>query len=321
METFFARHTVALDIDDKTREKLWEERRIAIHFPHDKDGKLRGRDNRSLKLSDYPDSARRAMGHPNTPRERLNTGGGQGALLALAKSGGYVCAEHHPRQECLLGYVRPNTKIQILRGRWGTVNRYENRKALLKFIRLEKVRIMHRCDLALVLVGRPRQGTIMRWPSSKDSIENIVEGKRTRPSFDRLSPDQQEIMCSEFLRCEKFEQTGQIPYSRLAHLLLPVGRSMRDVDICGITTSGKNMFAQVTFHEIGSKEAKSKIATLANYESDGRNVLVLFCDCKDIIQEGSVRIIPIRWAYEYFVSTPIGQKWLEKAVMPLCFVG
>jgi len=29
---------------------------------------------------------------------------------------------------------------------------------------------------------------------------------------------------------------------------------------------------QVTFHEIGSKEAKSKIATLANYESDARNV-------------------------------------------------
>src|SRR6266567_5276734 len=305
METFFARHTIALDIDKMTREKLWEERRIAIHFPHHKDGKLRGRDNRSLKLSDYPDSARRAMR----------------ALLALAKSGGYVCAEHHPQQECLLGYVRPNTKIQILRGRWGTVNGCEDRKAFLKSIKLEKVKIMHRCDLALVLVGRPRQGTIMRWPSAKDSIENIVEGKRTKPSFDRLSPDQQEIMCSEFLRCEKFEQTGQIPYSRLAHLLLPVGRSMRDVDICGGTPSGKNMFTQVTFHEIGSKEAKSKIATLANYESDGRNVLVLFCDCKDIIQEGSVRIIPIRWAYEYFVSTPIGQKWLEKAVLPLCFVG
>ncbi len=305
METFFARHTVGLDIDKRTRAKLWEERRIAIHFPHSKDGKLRGRDNRSLKLSDYPGRARRAMR----------------ALLTLAKNGGYVCAEHHPQQECLVGYVRPNTKIQLVRGRWGSANGYDQRKAVLKSVKLEKVKIMHRCDLALVLVGRPRQGTIMRWPSAKDSIENIVEGKRTKPSFDRLSPDQQEIMCSEFLRCEKFEQIGPASYRRLAHLLLPVGRSMRDVDICGITMSGKTLFAQVTFHEVASKEAKAKIATLANYESDGRNVLVVFCDCKDVAQEGSVRVIPIRWAYEYFVSTPIGQVWLAKAVTPLCFVG
>ncbi len=190
-----------------------------------------------------------------------------------------------------------------------------------KSIRLEKVKIMHRCDLAVVLVGRPRQGTIMRWPSAKDAIENIVEGRRTKPSFDRLSPDQQEIMCSEFLRSEKVEQVGEVSYLSLAHLLLPVGRSMRDIDICGITTSGKTMFAQVTFHSLESTEAKSKIATLANYESDGRNLLVLFCDCKDVMQEGSVRIIPIRWAYEYFVSTTLGQVWLEKAVMPLCFLG
>jgi len=305
METFFARHTVALDIDEKTREKLWEDRRIAIHFPHDKDGKLRGTDNRSLKLSDYPGSAQRPMR----------------ALLTLAKYGGYVCTEHHPHQECLLGYVRPNSKIQIFRGKWGSVHGHQDRKAILKSVKLEKIKIMHRSDLAVVLVGRPRQGTIMRWPSAKDAIENIVEGKTTKPSFDRLSPDQQEIMCSEFLRCEKFEQTGQVPYSGLAHLLLPVGRSMRDIDIFGITTSGKNMFAQVTFRRIGSKEAESKIATLANYESDDRNILVLFCDCKDVIQEGRVRIIPIRWVYEYFVSTPIGQVWLEKAVMPLCFVG
>src|SRR5258708_16418576 len=90
METFFARHTDAPDINKETRYKLWQDRRIAIHFPHGKDGKLRARDNRSLKLSDYPSSARRAM-H---------------ALLTLAKKGGYVCAEHHAHQECLLGYVR-----------------------------------------------------------------------------------------------------------------------------------------------------------------------------------------------------------------------
>jgi hypothetical protein len=305
METFFARHTLELDIDEKTRERLWEGRRIAIHFPHDKEGRLRGKDNRSLRLSDYAGSARRAMR----------------ALLTLSKNGGYMCAEHHPHQECIVGYVRPNSRVELLRGMWGSAHGLQKRKAILKSVKLEKVKIMHRRDLALILVGRPRQGTIMRWPSAKDSIENIVEGKRTKPSFDRLSPDQQEIMCSEFLRCEKFEQIGPVPYSRLAHLLLPVGRSMRDIDVCGVTMSGKNLFAQVTFHKIGSKEAKAKIATLSDYGDDGLNILILFCDCNDVLQEGPVRVIPIRWVYEYFVSTAIGQVWLDKAVMPLSLVG
>jgi hypothetical protein len=35
MKTYFIRHTEALDIDDATRQKLRDERRVAIHFPDD----------------------------------------------------------------------------------------------------------------------------------------------------------------------------------------------------------------------------------------------------------------------------------------------
>lgn len=39
MNTYFIRHNTGMDIDDDTRQRLWEEYRIAIHFPWDRTGK------------------------------------------------------------------------------------------------------------------------------------------------------------------------------------------------------------------------------------------------------------------------------------------
>ncbi len=292
MNTYYIRHTEGLDIDDATRQRLWDDRRIAIHYPDDKNGKLLRHDNRSLDLADYPSAGRRAM-RP---------------LIELAKNGGYVCAEYYQQRECILGYVRPASTIELIRGVWGSRNDLEGREAILKSLRLEKVKLVSPCNSAVILVGRPQQGTIMRWRRAGKTIENAVEGRWAIPSLALLSPDQQEIMCSEFLRSVNAQQLG-LP--KLAHLLLPVGRTMRGIDICGINESGIMLFAQVTY--LGLERCGAKLETLVEYRDAERNALVLFCDCADVMDKDGVKIVPLRKVYDVFVTTPTGKVWLERA--------
>jgi hypothetical protein len=171
MDTYFIRHTDELDIDAATRRRIWDDRRIAIHFPREKDGELHKRDNQSLDLDAYPSRERRAMR----------------ALIRLATDGGYVCAEYYQRSECLLGYIKPGSKIELLRGKWGSKNGHDGREAILKSLLLENVKLISPSKSAVILVARPRQGTIMRWKRARKTIENIVEGMRHVPGCNNPS--------------------------------------------------------------------------------------------------------------------------------------
>jgi len=172
MDTYFIRHTERLDIDERTRNLLWKRRTIAIHYPGDKSGKVRRVDNRSLSLNDYSGNGLKAMRK----------------LVEVATNGGYVCAEYLHHLECILGYVKPGSKIELLRGRWGSRNELNGRVAILKSPPLKRVKLVSPGAFAVIGAGRPRQGTIMRWWKAGKVIETIVEGKRHRPSFDLLSP-------------------------------------------------------------------------------------------------------------------------------------
>jgi hypothetical protein len=304
VDTYFVRHTDRLDIDQPTRDFLWESKKIAIHFPGDKHGLLKPNgDNQSLDPDDYPSSAAKSVR----------------AICRLAENGGYVCAEYASRAECLLGVIDPKTKIKLHKGKWGTE---AGRVAVLKTLALKRSRIVHRSDLAIVLVGRPRRGTIMRWPSAGDIIECAVEGRHIPPSLDRLRPDQQEVLCQEFLRLAIFEKIGEVSSTRMAQLLLPIGRSMRDVDIFGITNSGRTLFAQVTFHSFESAEAKQKLAALQAYSSGNDNVLVFFCRCPVADSGkvlGRVMLISLETVYKNFTATPDGKRWIEKSLQSPAF--
>lgn len=82
----------------------------------------------------------------------------------------------------------------------------------------------------------------MKWPKAGRSVVRLVDGLTDELALEDLSPDQQEIVCSEFLR---IDSNHELP--RLAHLVLPTGRTMRDIDILGIAGDGKPLVAQVTF--------------------------------------------------------------------------
>lgn len=84
MLTYFCRHTADLDIDKATREKVWEQQLIAVHYPDGKDGKLGEEDNRSTSPDDYKKR------HQRTAIKTLNK---------LAQEGGYVWSEHLAHSE------------------------------------------------------------------------------------------------------------------------------------------------------------------------------------------------------------------------------
>jgi hypothetical protein len=296
MDTYYIRHTQAMDVDDAMRQRLWKERRIAIHFPHDKGGKLPKRDNASLDLADYPRGGRKAMR----------------ALLRLSEEGGYVCAEYFRERECILGYVSPASKIDLIHGKWGSIHGYAGREAVLKSLRLEKVKLVSPNHTAVMLVARPRQGTIMRWKTARETIENIVEGKRIKAALSLLSDKQQEIMCSEFLRSAIAARLG---LQKMVHLLLPVGRTMRDIDICGITESGSMVFAQVTYSAV--EHCRKKLDALQRYRDEGKNALVFFCNCDEPTEEDGVKIVPLRTVYDTFAASSTGKLWIERATNPI----
>lgn len=285
MATYFARHTKDLDVDDSTRRILWEQYLVAIHFPGDGEA-----DTRSLDPEDYDGSGKRAM--------RL--------LVEMAAEGGYVCAQHYGWESVQLGYVSPGSRIKLLKGTWGTLNGREGREAVLKSLQLESVKVVKPYDYATILVGRPRQGTLNHWPSAGTLIENIVREKLINPVLANLSYPQQEILCSEFLRTSRASAKG-LP--TLDSLVLPVGRTMKDLDFVGIATDGKPIFAQVTFSDPAAAVLKSE--RLRKYD-DGRGChLLMFCSTEKLSRDDRIMVIPLSMVFAEFTSTKAGKKWLE----------
>jgi hypothetical protein len=181
------------------------------------------------------------------------------ALVELARSGGYVCAQYQGRETCLVGMIVPNSSVELLYGHWGSLHGCKDRAAVLKTLRLVRVKEVRPSESVAVLVGRPRQGTLMRWPNAGKAIENLVEGRAGQVQVADLSASQQEILCSELLRLPQARQLG-LP--NLVHLLLPVGRTMKDIDIYGLADAGDRLFAQVTFHFLEQAQARLKIDRL-----------------------------------------------------------
>lgn len=119
-------------------------------------------------------------------------------------------------------------------------------------------------DYPLLSAVRPRHHSFCDWHTAEGhlkafdagyrSFRNLEEGLND-PS-DPLAPSQLEVVCNEYLRqSDKYSGYTQ---------LLPVGRTLRDVDIIG-TTSDERIFAQVT--KAGGSDLESKAEQLAGYKN------------------------------------------------------
>ncbi len=287
MTTYFCRLTQACDIDAPTLDRLWEERRLAIHFPYleheEDDPHRRAPDTRCLDPDKYPSSGKRAIR----------------ALQSLAREGGYVCVEQIQRdggRRTIVGKVPPKSKIELCEGRWRSV---PTRTAVLKTLRLKQVRIV-RAAIPELVYGRPQQGTIMRWRRVGDFVERLVEGKKPRKQFSALSPTGTEVLCSEYLR----RRSGRL---RLQTLIAPVGRTMRAVDIWGLNSAGEQIMAQVT-QSCDASTIRAKCTSLSKFGHRGCHLVVFAPKAAAINAEG-VKHIHLEEVFGRFLHSAAGERW------------
>jgi len=271
MESFFIRHTYGMGVVEEAIDYLWKNDKIAIHFPEVEDSTPKEiPDKTSISSDDYQDRAH---------REAIST------FSYLNLHGGYIWAEYRNRNEVKVGKIVPNS-FKIFDTKWAAGEFPYERTAKLKTLQIDKesVRIVHMHEAMSLRAARPRQGTIKRWHTAQNRLMALVEGTSAEKSWGGLSPAEQETACSEYLRNP---DVSDCPV--LKHLLLPVGRTLKDVDIFGYATDKKTIFAQVTY---GTKEeSATKIKDLKAYASpDSR--LIFFCDCDKPVFENGIMFIP-----------------------------
>ncbi|HEX8361905.1 MAG TPA: HNH endonuclease signature motif containing protein, partial [Longimicrobium sp.] len=140
---------------------------MAIHYPEYRDGTIRATDNESTDPSDYPEGS---------VADYLKL------LREISRGGGYILAEHELEGGLLYvaGRVDPRTPIEIIRGRWGAVNRMPvGRPAVLKGFHLRNPIIVTQSEISELLSVRPRRGTLHHWPSANGGVAELVEGNRS----------------------------------------------------------------------------------------------------------------------------------------------
>ena len=253
--SYFIRHT-KVAVSDDTLRKLWDQNKVAIHFPGDGPGP----DLTSLNPQNYE-------GRDATAIKNFAT---------LAEKGGYVWAETRVRPAVKVGRVEPGTPVEYLDTTWTeTPNpRYQHRvgsEAVLKTLQLTDVTEVATHEAMSLRAARPIGAAVVRWEACGSRLAALVKGEPVERIWRNLSPDRQETACAEFLRCHQNRR-----YPKLKFLLMPVGRTLKDVDIYAMDETGTEIFAQVTFYMKKHPEARRKREKLRQYKGTGSRML-LFC--------------------------------------------
>lgn len=287
MKTYFCRHSSELDIDSDTFNFLWNNNYMGVHYPHTKDG-ITDFDSRSIIPEDYKTSGKKALN----------------ALWDISKNGGYIFAVYENINECKIGFVSPLTEIELIEGKWGNKNEIGDRVAVLKCLKFTSCITLSAIEVISLTCAQPRQGTLCIWHGAGMRVENLFKGTIVNKTISDLTPDLQEVLCSEYLR---HHTDRRLP--RLISLLTPVGRTMKDVDIVGLADDGMKILAQVTY----SYEPTFKIEKLLKYNF-GNEILILFCKTENPRIERNIIIYSIDEVFNKFTKSEIGIIWTKNII-------
>lgn len=244
MEVVFIRHKMSHTVG--TLRELWLNKLIAVHFA----------DVASTNPEDYPEKDRWRV------RLAFNR------LKKCCERGAIVGADFsvlHPKM--LVGEIKPRSKIEAIEVGEGKLGKT---KFIYKVVQLERAKEVSYTDYPLLLAIQPRRGTITRWQKAKRYLNAILGSGDIPWSVNSLAPSQLEVLCYEFLRSAKTPTKMKLDF-----LLMPIGRTLKDIDIVGVTMEGKKLFAQITHGSSNLKEMEEKINALRKYESPN-TVLIFF---------------------------------------------
>lgn len=282
-DTYFVRHSGKLSLGKEEIERLCNENRIFIHYPGA--GTV---DKKSTDPNDYPN---------RSAKSAITT------LNKLARQGGFVWSEYRGLSIAKVGYVSPSSPIELVESTWKTD--HPGRKAILKSLRYsdEYTTTVGAHELMHLRARRPRQGTIVRWHKAGTFVERYVLGKTANQTWDGLSVDQQECVCLEFLR----DRHADLP--RLSRLLMPPGRTLKDIDIYAVADDGNEIFAQVTNHGRATSASRTKIEKLKKYEGVA-NHLIYFCLCDRVQHDDGVTFVPVTDVHAWLMRQTLYAKTL-----------
>ena len=177
MKTYFIRHSSSLDIDKKTLQSLWNSDFVGIHFPHDAVSEDRSSDSRSLEPNDY-------LGVAKSTLARLKKIGREGCFI-------FATYRDHPGGK--IGYIEPNSEVELFSGKWGDKNGLAGREATLKVLKVSNGRNLSAFDSLSLTKAQPRQGTLCHWRKVGGRVQSLVSGQ-VAIEVGSLTPDLQEVM-------------------------------------------------------------------------------------------------------------------------------
>jgi len=288
MDSYFLREGDVADVDRRDLRGIWERDRIAIHYPGD--GPV---DLQSLNPGDY-----RTRAEKNAVR----------TFARIAREGGYVWCQCPGEGFELVGKVKAGTKVELVDTRWrrarapsdAVAPRRPGDPAVLKVLPLEVAKRVGPDELIGLRAARPRKAGLSEWQACGKRLEAFVEEKILTIEWRELSSELRETAASEFLRHHELED---VP--RMRFLLMPVGRTLQEIDIYGMTDEGKDLYAQVGQGKPDFLEGTGKVGALLEVRRrDKEAELVMFCDVPEVATRDGVWLVPNKEVFEFLWRNP-----------------
>jgi len=226
----YIRHTFHGHIGSAAIRKLQKNGLIAVHY----------KNIPSIEPKDYPKKSAKSS------LKRLKGWCDQGKIV-IADYGAFGI---------WVGKIRPGSKVfaKDIKDRTYT-EQTGKKKVIFKAVKLIGMRQARGNGALLLKAVQPRMCTINESLKGADCASAILAGKSSLGrNVKSLSPEQLEILCYEFLRMK-----GKIDF-----LLMPIGRTLKDIDIYGMKGS-KGVVAQVT-QSSKEKDIQEKLKRLYSGE-------------------------------------------------------
>jgi len=289
---YFVRHKMHIPCEDA--KELFEKGLVAFHYE----------DIRSWDPNEYSTmAAKKTIKH----FEKLDKDGG----LVIADYSPILCtdkdrnvAKENDRKTILVGEVEQNSRDYYESTGLCTKEKakeHDNErlkdKHIYKTLRLKIYKKLSVLSYTLFQLPFPR-GTIspLRMISA-DNVQNMYNGCKLDNKVESLAPSQLEVLCEEYLRVEN-RKMKDLP--RLKMLLAPIGGSMKDIDIAGLDSNGRYIFAQVSQVK-DTRVEEEKIERLRRM-GDKESSLIYFGPKKtrqrSKNKEGGIRYVDIEEVFE-----------------------
>lgn len=299
MDSYFARHTKSILVRDVDLKALWDDNRIAVHYPDSTKGMLGKTDSKSTDPKHYVSASAKSV---------------MNRLRELSEYGGYIWVESFVSDDGVakIGLVEQGTEVLLttdrqvdVDARWdrrGNSSDFPERSsgdpAILKTIKFSHEKTIKRHEHVGLKASRPLRRPLSRWKCGT-RLEDLVKGRDPKEEWSNLSTEQQEAACAEFLRW----QTRRDDLPRLRYLILPVGRTLKDVDIYALADDGRKIFAQVTYHTPSANPFDEKVGRLTAYGEDGAH-LVFFGQGNAQLENHGIKFVSVNEVTDWIHGSP-----------------